>query len=262
MIRESYPIGRTAIRTDEDILVLAQAAAEFSELDTTATVLLGLQGHLALHGFTDLLITGLPVPQDRHWHREILGAGWREEWYRRYIDQGHFQHDPCVARCRNGAFPFLWSDLQPELMSPRARLVMDEAREFAMRDGLCVPIHIPYRGPAVVTAAADRIDLAPGIRPLVESLCLKAFQSICRIEGLLLNEAGPMLGPREAEVLQWSAAGKSAEEIGIILALSTYTVQSHLRHIREKLGANNVSRAVSKAMVLGEIQVGNDHIWR
>jgi len=69
-------------------------------------------------------------------------------------------------------------------------------------------------------------------------------------------------GPREAEVLQWNAAGKTAEEIGIILNVSTFTVQSHLRHIREKLGANNVSRAVSKAIVLGEIQAGNDKIWR
>lgn len=63
-------------------------------------------------------------------------------------------------------------------------------------------------------------------------------------------------------MLQWSAAGKSAEVIAIILNVSTYTVQSHLRHIREKLGANNVQRAITKGLVLGEIQAGNDKIWR
>ncbi|MCX8570859.1 autoinducer binding domain-containing protein [Hoeflea sp. 108] len=207
-------------------------------------------------------MTGLPVPQDRQWHREILCDGWRQEWFRRYVEEGHFQHDPCVARCRHRAFPFLWSDLQFEPMSPRAKLVMDEARAFAMKDGLCVPIHIPFRGPAVVTAAGERLELSQVARPLVEVLCVKAFQTICRLEGLLDVECGPILGPREAEVLQWNAAGKTAEEIGIILNVSTFTVQSHLRHIREKLGANNVSRAVSKAIVLGEIQAGNDKIWR
>ncbi|MBB6470295.1 DNA-binding CsgD family transcriptional regulator [Aminobacter lissarensis] len=147
-------------------------------------------------------------------------------------------------------------------MTPRAKLVMDEARDFAMNDGLCVPIHVPFRGPAVVTAAGERIELPPFARPLVEALCLKAFQAICRLEGLLDLESGPILGQREAEVLQWSAAGKSAEVIAIILNVSRYTVQSHLRHIREKLGANNVQLAITKALVLGEIQAGNDHIWR
>lgn len=234
---------------------------EISKFKKAAGVLKTLQGHLARYGFSDLLITGIPVPQDQHWHRQILCDGWRREWHLRYVGQGHFEHDPCVARCRRGPFPFLWSDLQPERMSPRAKLVMDEARDFAMKDGLCVPIHIPFRGPAVVTAAGERIELSPHARPLVEALCLKAFQAICRLEGFLDLEGEPILGQREAEVLQWSAAGKSAEAIALILNISIYTVQAHLRHIREKLDANNVSRAISKAMVLGEIQAGNDQIW-
>lgn len=257
-------LGRPTIRIEDErlILELGQAASEISQIKTTAEVLSTLQGHLARYGFSDLLITGLPVPQDRYWHREILCDGWRQEWYRRYVEEGHFQHDPCVARCRHRAFPFLWSDLQPEHMSPRAKLVMDEARDFAMNEGLCIPIHIPFRGPAVVSAAGDKIDLSPFARPLIEALCLKAFHAICRLEGLLELECGPILGQREAEVLQWSAAGKSAEVIAIILNVSRYTVESHLRHIREKLGANNVQRAITKALVLGEIQAGNDQIWR
>lgn len=250
------------IEEQRQILKLGQAASEIAEAKTTADVLKSLQGYLARYGFSDLLISGLPVPQDRHWHREILCDGWRQEWFCRYVEQEHFEYDPCVGRCRRGAFPFLWSDLQPELMLPRAKLVMDEARDFAMKDGLCVPIHIPFRGAAVVTAAGDRIELSPSERPLVEALCLKAFQTICRLEGRVDSECWPTLGPREAEVLQLSAGGKSAREIAIILNVSKFTVQSHLRHIREKLGTNNVSRAISKGMSSGEIQAGNDQVVR
>jgi LuxR family quorum sensing-dependent transcriptional regulator len=139
---------------------------------------------------------------------------------------------------------------------------MDEARDFAMKDGLCVPIHIPFHGAAAVSAAGNRIELSPSERPLAEALCLKAFQTICRLENRLEPERGPILGQREAEVLQWNAAGKTARETGIIMNLSTFTVQAHLRHAREKLGVHNVSRAVSKAMTLGEIQAGSDKIWR
>lgn len=254
--------GRRAIliRDERLILELGQAASRIVEVKTTADVLKALQGQLARFGFSDVLITGLPVRQDQHWQRAIVCDGWRQEWYRRYLAEGHFQHDPCVARCRHRAFPFLWSDLQPEFMSPRAKLVMDEARDFAMKDGLCVPIHIPYHGPVAVSAAGERIELSPSERPLVEVLCLKAFQTICRLEGRLEPERGPTLGQREAEVLQWNAQGKTAGETAIILNVSKFTVQAHLRHIREKLGANNVSRAVTKAMALGEIQAGTDEI--
>jgi len=139
---------------------------------------------------------------------------------------------------------------------------MDEARDFAMKEGLCVPIHIPFHGPIAVSAAGNRIELSPTERPLVEILCLKAFQAICRLEGRLEAERGPILGQRESEVLQWNAEGKTAREIGVILSMSKFTVQAHLRHIREKLGANSVSQAVYKGMSLGEIQSGTDKIWR
>ncbi|QOF75463.1 autoinducer binding domain-containing protein (plasmid) [Aminobacter sp. SR38] len=250
-------LWRPTIQIEEErqFLRLAQASWEILHVKTTAEVLTTLQRHLERYGFSDLLITGLPVFEDQDWRRQILCDGWRQEWYCRYVEQGHFEHDPCVAQCRRSAFPFLWGDLQPELMSPRAKLVMDEARDFSMKEGLCVPVHIPLHGPAVVTAAGDRVEVPPSDRPLVEALCLNAFQAICRLEGRLDRQRQRILGPREAEVLQWCAEGKAAEDIAIILSVSKFTVQAHQRHIREKLGANNISQAIVKALVLGEIQV-------
>ena len=47
------------------------------------------------------------------------------------------------------------------------------------------------------------------------------------------------LSAREAEVLLWVAQGKSNPEIGAILGAANGTIKVHLRHLFEKLGADN-----------------------
>ncbi|WP_244598668.1 helix-turn-helix transcriptional regulator [Rhizobium tubonense] len=55
------------------------------------------------------------------------------------------------------------------------------------------------------------------------------------------------LSNREIECLRWSAAGKSSEEIAIILALSTHTVASYLKSAMRKLNSVNRMQAVARA---------------
>src|SRR5262249_7167715 len=47
------------------------------------------------------------------------------------------------------------------------------------------------------------------------------------------------LSPREGQVLNWVARGKTDNEIGMILELSTRTVQKHLEHIYQKIGVES-----------------------
>ena len=49
--------------------------------------------------------------------------------------------------------------------------------------------------------------------------------------------------PREREVLRWVGAGKSDAQIGVILGLSTRTVQKHLENAYVKLGVENRTAA-------------------
>jgi len=62
---------------------------------------------------------------------------------------------------------------------------------------------------------------------------------------------GPSLSPRELEVLQLVAQGNSNPAIGRTLFLSETTVKTHLGHVFEKLGVNDRTRAVTRAMELG-----------
>ena len=62
--------------------------------------------------------------------------------------------------------------------------------------------------------------------------------------------------PREREVLNWLAGGKTDREIAEILGMSPRTVQKHLQHIYEKLGVETRTAAVMRAMEMGARQAG------
>jgi DNA-binding NarL/FixJ family response regulator len=61
---------------------------------------------------------------------------------------------------------------------------------------------------------------------------------------------GPNLTPRELEVMRLVAQGNSNPAIGRALFLSETTVKTHLGHVFEKLGVNDRTRAVTRAMEL------------
>jgi DNA-binding NarL/FixJ family response regulator len=62
--------------------------------------------------------------------------------------------------------------------------------------------------------------------------------------------AGPNLTPRELEVMRLVAQGNSNPAIGRALFLSETTVKTHLGHVFEKLGVNDRTRAVTRALEL------------
>lgn len=59
------------------------------------------------------------------------------------------------------------------------------------------------------------------------------------------------LSIRETEVLRWSAEGKTADDIGLILHLSERTVNFHIANAIKKMGASNKISAVVQAVLCG-----------
>jgi DNA-binding CsgD family transcriptional regulator len=64
------------------------------------------------------------------------------------------------------------------------------------------------------------------------------------------------LTEREAEVLQWLAAGKSNIDIGKILAISPRTVEKHLERTFERLGVETRTAAAAEFYLLTEQATG------
>lgn len=64
---------------------------------------------------------------------------------------------------------------------------------------------------------------------------------------------GQYLTNREVECLRWSCIGKSSAEIGIILGISSRTVEQHILKVKEKLGCYKQTMMVKIAYDLGLI---------
>jgi DNA-binding NarL/FixJ family response regulator len=61
------------------------------------------------------------------------------------------------------------------------------------------------------------------------------------------------LTPREAEILQLIADGKSVAEAAVALHLSPHTVTTHVKRIYGKLAVNNRVQAVNRARATGQL---------
>ncbi len=66
-------------------------------------------------------------------------------------------------------------------------------------------------------------------------------------------EANNRLSVRELEILKWTAQGKTASDIGMILSLTTRTVNFHISSSMRKMGATNKTSAVVLAAKCGLI---------
>jgi two-component system NarL family response regulator len=65
----------------------------------------------------------------------------------------------------------------------------------------------------------------------------------------------PELSPREVEVLQWVAAGKSNKEIGAQLYIAEGTVKTHVKNLLEKLAVVGRTAAIREAVHRGLVRL-------
>jgi DNA-binding NarL/FixJ family response regulator len=103
--------------------------------------------------------------------------------------------------------------------------------------------------------AAPQAEILAGIRAVAAGETVLApsiaAKLVSRVRADAASEPIPTLSPREREVLALVAEGRSNPEIARELYLGEATVKTHLLHVFEKLGVNDRTRAVTRAMELG-----------
>jgi LuxR family transcriptional regulator len=62
-----------------------------------------------------------------------------------------------------------------------------------------------------------------------------------------------LLTPRQTEVLELVADGKTMQDIAVLLDRNVATVEKHLRGARDALGVETTAQAVRKASILNQI---------
>lgn len=208
-------------------------------------------------GFSTFHMAGVPEPGVR-WELYTLLSGWPAGWFERYMAQDYFQHDPVIWRIRSSVLPFMWSEAPYNAEeNPLSHRIMQEARDFKLNDGFCVPIYTLHGRQAGVSLGGERIELSNDARAALNLIAIYAHY---RAMDLHDRDHGggerrkPKLSQREIEVLKWVSLGKTSWEIGEILAISERTANAHIENARIKLNATTRPQAVAEALRHGFVQ--------
>ena len=175
------------------------------------------------------------------------------EWNTKY-EQEHFSEvDPILAHCNQSELPILW---QKEIFCKTPTLWQAQQQQ-GLRYGWSQSVHDENGLCSMLSLARSHCPITT--HDLYKNLGYALFISR-HLHGLVAKELPAPSKPgtvhlssREIEVLKYSADGKTADEVAIILNLSPSTVQFHIRGAIRKFGVNNKIAAVIRAAKVGVI---------
>lgn len=173
------------------------------------------------------------------------------EWQQNYIEAREHRFDPVVHDGLASAVMLTWS---------RDRLPQDPVSVRVMRQrydqGCEAGVGIPVRGPAGQFSilsfwTADAAAFHAGV--LRHGAELYALAAYLHAAGFAGRQPGHGLSPIELECLRWTAQGKTAWEISVLMSLPERTVHYHIGEASRKLGAPNKTAAACIALKAGII---------
>jgi LuxR family quorum sensing-dependent transcriptional regulator len=178
-----------------------------------------------------------------------------EEYSLRYVAKNYIEIDPIVTELRRKVRTFSWTEVRNmRPMTKRERWIIEEGRDFGLRDGLTIPIPTASGMLDVFSPCGLEPNLSERARQALEIICTFAHKAL-QLSLIEKSRQAPhqSLTPREREILKWVAIGKTNDEIGMILSVSAETVHTHLKHAMRKLDAGRRTYAVVQALRFGEI---------
>lgn len=202
---------------------------------------------IARFGLDHFIITDIPGV-DQRFEQAVLLRRWPPGWFEAYVSGGFVRIDPVIRFCRSTTTLFEWMEASydPE-REPRAREVMRCATEFGLVRGLSLPIHGLNGLETCFSVSGQNPELTRRTRPALHLMMMYAFERLCQVATHETTGVNP-LTPRERDVLCWAANGKSAGETAELLAITERTVNAHAGAAIAKLGANNRTQAIVRAM--------------
>lgn len=224
-----------------DLFLLAIGDEEYSRL---AFMALTPSAREALPG-----TTAVPKP--------AIFFNYPTDFARHYEVSGYVDIDPILLSTPRRTMPFLWGDvLHRSVLTTKQQQLFREANDAGLRGGVAIPVHGPQGQSYGIYLASEspEPESRQGLARL-QVLGFQLFATYCRLtEGCGTAEADDPLSDRERECLLWTARGKSAWEIGMILGLSEHTITFYLKNAMKKLNTRSRVLAVVKAIQGGQIQ--------
>lgn len=167
--------------------------------------------------------------------------------------------DPYARHALERDGPLLWHEA--DLSSgtgPEVGRFLEMTQAAGVVSAATIPLHRARHACDVLHVFAISSALRAVSRDEIWRLAAIAFAVTCRLhelEPVPLRTSSVSLTERELDVLGWSKEGKSYSEIGIIMRISSKTVEFHMSNIMRKLGVNQKIAAIMAALKLGLLKL-------
>jgi len=167
---------------------------------------------------------------------------------------GHSQNNPLVLRAFTEVRPFTASELWATHLADKQKHALALLSvSLNVQDGFMVPIRPSAELEGIVLLGGLKPDTSPIIRSSLHLLAHCAFERAAVLAASPKRKDVGLLSPREVECLRWAAAGKTDNEIGVILTISPRTARFHIENAKKKLGVSTRIQAVTEALRLKAI---------
>ncbi len=218
---------------------------------------------MASHGFTRM-IYGMAASRNRasFGARDdfLILSNMPSSYMDVFIGEGLYQHAPMVrwAASNSGACSWGWIRENAAALTPEEQAVVIFNQDHGLTAGYSVSFnHVGARNLAGIGLLPD-----PGVTQheldaiwAGKSRELVAMNNVMHLK--ILNLPFPSvrkpLTERQREALEWVGEGKTTQDIGVIMGLTSATVEKHLRLAREALDVETTAQAVLKASLQNRI---------
>lgn len=191
--------------------------------------------------------TKLPTTEGRV---AVICDNYPASWWSRHREMAYPNIDPGVGAATGSDAPVLWPDGE----SAVANSIAEDAMANGLGAGWMKSVRDVQGVVGVLTLARERDPITAeeleAKSAMMVWLAHVAHEGLYRLLAREYASAAP-LSARELEVLRWSAEGKTAGEIALILGIAERTVVFHVNRVVDKLGVSTKIHAVARAVRLG-----------
>lgn len=185
----------------------------------------------------------------------VYAHGFPDDWVCAYIGQRMYRVDPISELARTASSPFFWTEVDRlTRISPEQSGYLAQMAEAGVGEGLAMHVYGPSMRNAYVGLGFGHE------RPELSAAQITEFQCVDQMGHLRYCEItrddqvrGFDLSPREREILDWIARGKSNAVIASILGVSPHTVDTLVRRLFDKLAVTDRTSAALKGVGSGLI---------
>ena len=184
-------------------------------------------------------------------------------WAKVYVGFDLGGNDPVRRACERSLTGFEWGHLDRLVPLTRGdRQMLGVGRESGIGDGYTVPRHLPGEASGSCSFVVRPDTFLPrSMLHVAEIVGAFSIASARRIIGVVAPKARPVLSERQRECVLWSARGKTAAEVAIILGISKETVIQHLKLARDRYDVHSRQSLVLCALFDGLISFADVFRW-